>query len=119
MRLSLGLYAQMPDRRPTDTQHPEQPQRWAERPVPVRLREEVQAVLRRGDCELRRAGCARNSTIRTPGGRSWGAGGECSLSLPSPPESYTKATDRRIFLSSSAMAKSLGTPSKSFEISDK
>src|ERR1039457_3740205 len=34
-------------------------------------------------------------------------------------ESYKKATGRRIFISPSTMAKSLGTLSKSFEISDK
>src|ERR1017187_2698296 len=34
-------------------------------------------------------------------------------------ESYKKATDRRIFISPSTMAKSLGTLSKSFETSDK
>jgi hypothetical protein len=34
-------------------------------------------------------------------------------------ESYKKATDRRIFISPSTMAKSLGALSKSFEISDK
>jgi hypothetical protein len=34
-------------------------------------------------------------------------------------ESYKKATDRRIFVSPSTMAKSIGTLSKSFEISDK
>jgi hypothetical protein len=33
--------------------------------------------------------------------------------------SYKKATDRRIFISPSMMAKSLGTLSKPFEISDK
>jgi hypothetical protein len=34
-------------------------------------------------------------------------------------ESYKKATDRRIFISPSTMAKSIGALSKSFEISDK
>ena len=34
-------------------------------------------------------------------------------------ESYKKATDRRIFISPSTMAKSLGALSKSFEISAK
>src|SRR5271157_4298614 len=34
-------------------------------------------------------------------------------------KSYKKATHRRIFISPSTMAKSLGTLSKSFEISDK
>jgi hypothetical protein len=36
-----------------------------------------------------------------------------------PPKSYTKATDRRIFISLSTMAKSLGALSRSFEITDK
>jgi hypothetical protein len=34
-------------------------------------------------------------------------------------ESYKKATDKRIFVPPSTMAKSLGTRSKPFEISDK
>jgi hypothetical protein len=51
--------------------------------------------------------------------KAWDFEGECSLSAKKLHESYKKATDRRIFISPSTMAKLLGTLSKPFEISVK
>ena len=83
-------------------------------------------------CPLRAITVARDddssriATLKKASGEDGRATSQLSLALgqrvrgdPSPPKSYTKATDRRIFISLSTMAKSLGALSKSFEITDK